>query len=182
MTISTIVLAITGALGGGGGTQGSPQRDEGFWKKWLEEVSKCTQKTSRRGRWGIVCYCGKCCWCNFKFPWKGCWIFAKHIGALIAGWWLMQKVKKSQAFASSCQKYLYPVIKHKKVYSSSSSRMEGTPMAYNSSLVKSISLKRLYFRSACPSSSNLLNTWTLFGLSSLQCLYDQENVRETILA
>ena len=30
MTISTIVLAITGAFGGGGGTQGSPQRDEGF--------------------------------------------------------------------------------------------------------------------------------------------------------
>ena len=31
--------------------------------------------------------------------------------------------------------------------------------------VKSISLKWLYFRSACPSSSNRLNTWILFGFS-----------------
>ena len=21
-----------------------------------------------------TCYCGQCCWCNFKFPWEGCWI------------------------------------------------------------------------------------------------------------
>ena len=54
---------------------------------------------------------------------------------------------------------------HEKSYSSSSSRMAGTPMAYNSSRVKSINLKWLYFRSACPSSSNLLNAWILFGLS-----------------
>ena len=54
----------------------------------------------------------------------------------------------------------------KKFFSSSfSSKMAGTPMAYNSSRVKSSSLKWLYFCSACPSSSNRLNAWIMFGLS-----------------
>ena len=44
-------------------------------------------------------------------------------------------------------------------FSSSSSRMAGTPMTYNSSRVKSINLKWLHFHSACPSSSNQLNPW-----------------------
>ena len=48
-------------------------------------------------------------------------------------------------------------IKVIKIFSSSSSRMAGTPMTYNSSRVKSMSLKWFYFRSACPFSSNLLN-------------------------
>ena len=35
MTISTIVLAITGAFGGDGGGAGSPpSKDEGVLKKW----------------------------------------------------------------------------------------------------------------------------------------------------
>ena len=33
MTISTIILAITGVFGGGGGTGGSPPKDEGVLKK-----------------------------------------------------------------------------------------------------------------------------------------------------
>ena len=48
---------------------------------------------------------------------------------------------------------------------SSSSRMVGTPMSCNSSHVKSINLRWLHFRSACPSSSNWLDTWILFELS-----------------
>ena len=63
------------------------------------------------------------------------------------------------------KKFLYPAIRQKKIYSSSSSRMGDTPMSYNSSGVKSINLKWLYFHSACPSSSDLLNAWILFGLS-----------------
>ena len=43
--------------------------------------------------------------------------------------------------------------------------MAGTAIAYNSFRVKSINLKWLYFHSACPSSSNRLNTWMLFGYS-----------------
>ena len=39
-------------------------------------------------------------------------------------------------------------------------------MTYNSSRVKSINLRWLYFRSACPSSSNLLNAWIIFRLNN----------------
>ena len=38
MTISTIVVAITGAFGGGRGTGGSPPKDEGVLKKWLDRL------------------------------------------------------------------------------------------------------------------------------------------------
>ena len=39
MTISTIVLAITGVFGGGGrGAGGSPPKDEGILKKWLDRL------------------------------------------------------------------------------------------------------------------------------------------------
>ena len=57
--------------------------------------------------------------------------------------------------------FFHDPIKVIKIYSSSSSssRMAGTPMTYNSSRVKSINLKWLYFHSACPSSSNQLNPW-----------------------
>ena len=62
-------------------------------------------------------------------------------------------------------KSFYDLIKIIKIFYSSSSRIAGTHMAYNSSRVKSISLKWLYFRSAFPSSSNWLNAWILCGLS-----------------
>ena len=63
------------------------------------------------------------------------------------------------------KKFLYPIIRHKKLYSSSSSRMAGTHMSYSPSRVKCINLRWLYFCSPCPSSSNRLNAWILFGLS-----------------
>ena len=40
MTISTIVLAITGVFGGGsGGAGGSPSKDKGTLKKWLDKLA-----------------------------------------------------------------------------------------------------------------------------------------------
>ena len=40
MTISTIVLAITGVFGGGsGGAEGSPSKDKGTLKKWLDKLA-----------------------------------------------------------------------------------------------------------------------------------------------
>ena len=39
MTISTIVLAITGVFGGGVGTGGSPTKDERILKKWLDKLA-----------------------------------------------------------------------------------------------------------------------------------------------
>ena len=39
MTISTIVLTITGVFGGGEGARGSTPKDEGVLKKWLERLA-----------------------------------------------------------------------------------------------------------------------------------------------
>ena len=50
MSISTIVLAIRGAFGGGGGRGGSLPKDEGFLKKMIRQVSRYTQKVQEKGR------------------------------------------------------------------------------------------------------------------------------------
>ena len=47
MTISTIVLAITGVFGGGGSV--SPPKDEGVLKKMVKKASRCPQKTCWKG-------------------------------------------------------------------------------------------------------------------------------------
>ena len=44
MTISTIVLAITGVFGGGGGAGGSPPKDEGVLKKWLNRLADALKR------------------------------------------------------------------------------------------------------------------------------------------
>ena len=50
MTISTIVLAITGTFGGGGGGGGegggggSPTKDEGVLNKWLNRLADALKK------------------------------------------------------------------------------------------------------------------------------------------
>ena len=44
MTISTIVLAITGTFGGGGGGGGSPTKDEGVLNKWLNRLAGALKK------------------------------------------------------------------------------------------------------------------------------------------
>ena len=45
MTISTIVLAITGVFGGeGGGGGGSPSKDEGILKKWLDRLADALKR------------------------------------------------------------------------------------------------------------------------------------------
>ena len=73
MTISTIALVITGAFGGGtGGTGGSPPKDEGILKKWLDRLADALKRFA--GKAVEACYCGKSCCCNFKFPWEDRWI------------------------------------------------------------------------------------------------------------
>ena len=44
MTISTIVLAITGVFGGGGGTGDSPPKDEGILKKLLDRLADALKR------------------------------------------------------------------------------------------------------------------------------------------
>ena len=48
MTISAIVLAITSVFGEDGGTGGSPSKDEGVLKKWLDRLADA-QKTRGKG-------------------------------------------------------------------------------------------------------------------------------------
>ena len=70
--VATIALSIMGDFGGGGGTGGPLTK--GDLEKMVRQVSRCTQKICRKGRRSIACYCKKCCWCNFRFPWKSRWI------------------------------------------------------------------------------------------------------------
>ena len=50
MTISTIILVITGVFGGGrGGTGGPPSKDKGTLKKMVRQAVRCTQKVRRKG-------------------------------------------------------------------------------------------------------------------------------------
>ena len=46
MTISTIVLAVTGVFGGSGGTRGSAstQKDEGVFKRWLDRLANALKR------------------------------------------------------------------------------------------------------------------------------------------
>ena len=45
MTISTIALAITGVFGGRDkGTGGSPPKDEGVFKKWLDRLADALKR------------------------------------------------------------------------------------------------------------------------------------------
>ena len=44
MTISTIVLAITGVFGGGGRAGGSTPKDEGVLKKWLDRLADALKR------------------------------------------------------------------------------------------------------------------------------------------
>ena len=48
MNISTIVLAITGVLGGGWGW-GSPSKDEGILKKWLDSLENALKRLAGKG-------------------------------------------------------------------------------------------------------------------------------------
>ena len=99
MTISTIVLAITGGFGrGGGGTGGSPPKDEGILKNGLADALKRLAKKVVEALPAIV---ESVVGAILSFLGKTVGIVAEHTWALIAfvaglvGWWLMQKVKKS---------------------------------------------------------------------------------------
>ena len=44
MTISTIILAITGVFGGGRGTGGSPSKDKETLKRWLDRLADALKR------------------------------------------------------------------------------------------------------------------------------------------
>ena len=101
MTISTIVLAITGVFGGGGGTGGPPPKDEGVLKKWLDRLANALKRFAGNAVEALPAIVGSVVGAILSFLGKAVGFVAEHTWTLIVfvaglvSWWLMQKVKKS---------------------------------------------------------------------------------------
>ena len=102
MTISTIVFAITGVFGGGEGeTEGSPPKDEGVLKKWLDRLADALKKLAGKAVETLPAIVRSAIGAILSFLGKAVGFVAEHTWTLIVfavglvGWWLMQKVKKS---------------------------------------------------------------------------------------
>ena len=100
MTISTIVLTITGVFGGGSGGAGVlPSKDNGTLKKWLDRLADALNRLVGKAVEGlpaitenivgaILSFLGKA----IGFVAENTWALIVFLAGLIA-WWLMQKVK-----------------------------------------------------------------------------------------
>ena len=101
MTISTIVLAITGVFGGGRGTGGSPPKDEGALKKWLDRLANTLKRLMGKAAEVLPAIVGSVVGVILSFLGETVGFVAQHTWALIvfvaglAASWLMQKDKKS---------------------------------------------------------------------------------------
>ena len=97
MTISTIVLAITG---GGRGTGGSPSKDKGTLKKWLDRLVDALKRLAGKAVEALSAITGSVVGAILSFLGKVIGFVAEHTWALIVfvagliGSWLMQRVKK----------------------------------------------------------------------------------------
>ena len=96
VTISTTVLAITGAFGGGRGTGDSPPKDEG----WLGRLADALKRLAGKAVEALPAIAGSVVSAILSFLGKAVGFVAEHTWALIVfvvgliGVWLMQKVKK----------------------------------------------------------------------------------------
>ena len=106
MTISTIALVIIGfledeAVGKGEGTGGSPTKDEGILKKWLDRLADALKRLAGKAVEALPAIVRSLVAAILSFLGKAVGFVAEHTWALIVfvaglvGWWLMQKVKKS---------------------------------------------------------------------------------------
>ena len=100
MTIATIVLAITGVFGGTGWAGGSPLKDEGVLKKWLDRLADALKRLAGKATEALPAIVGSIVGAILSFLGKAVGFVAEHTWALIAfaagliGVWLMQRVKK----------------------------------------------------------------------------------------
>ena len=101
-TISTIVLAITGVFGGGGkGTGGSPPKDKGILRKWLDRLADALKRLAGKAVEALAAIVGSVVGAILSFLGKAVGFAAEHTWALIVfvvgliSVWLMEKVKKS---------------------------------------------------------------------------------------
>ena len=97
MTISTIVLAITGVFGGeGGGTGGFPPKDKG----WLDRLADALKRLTGKAAEALPAMVGSVVGAALSFLKKTVGFVAEHIWALIAfvagliAVWLMQRVQR----------------------------------------------------------------------------------------
>ena len=93
ITISTIVLAITGVFGGGGRAGGSPPKDEGILKKWLGRLANGLKRLAEKAVEALPAIVGRFAGAILSFLGKVVGFIAEHTWALIVicaefvGWW-----------------------------------------------------------------------------------------------
>ena len=102
MTISMILLTITGVFGGiGVGKAGSTPKDEGVLKGLLDWLAKPLKRIAEKAVKTLPAIVGSVVGAMLSFYEKAVGFVAEQTWALIVfvaglvGWWLMQKVKKS---------------------------------------------------------------------------------------
>ena len=100
MTISTIVLAITGVFVGDGGAGGPPSKGKGTLNKWLDKLGDALKRLAGNAAEALPAIVGSVVGATLSFLGKAVGFVAEHTWALIVfvvgliGLWLMQKVKK----------------------------------------------------------------------------------------
>ena len=83
MTISAIVLAITGIFGGGSGTGGFSPKDKGALKKWLDRLADALKRLAGKSVEALPAIVGSAVGAILIFLGKVFGFVAEHIWALI---------------------------------------------------------------------------------------------------
>ena len=96
-----IVLSITGVFRGDKGAGGSPPKNEGVLKKWLDRLADALKRLAGKGVEALPAIVRSVVAAILSFLGKTIGFVAEHAMAQIdfvaglAGWWFMQKIKKS---------------------------------------------------------------------------------------
>ena len=101
MTIATIVLIFTGVFAGGSrGTGGTPLKDNGTLRKWLDKLVDALERLAGKAVEALPAIIGSVLGTILSFLGKTVGFLAKHTWALIVfaagliGVWLIHRVKK----------------------------------------------------------------------------------------
>ena len=90
MTISAIVLAITGVFGGGRSARGSTRKDEG----WLDRLANAIKRLAGKAVELLPTIVGSVVGAILSFLGKAVGFVSGLFVAAFVGVWLMEKVKK----------------------------------------------------------------------------------------
>ena len=78
MTISTIILVITGIFGGGGGAGGPPSKDKGTLKKWLDRLADALKRLVGKAAKALPAIVGSVVGAILSFLGKAVGFVAEH--------------------------------------------------------------------------------------------------------